>query len=212
MTSRVWAAAAAVICLSSAVRAQSADFDYYVLSLSWSPGFCDLGGKDKSSEQCAVGSGQGFVVHGLWPNKSEGANPEDCSSFVSVSKAALQETHGVYPAEGLAAYEYRKHGACTGLDALAYFKTVKSIASQIVIPEFLKGPHEKAVMSADKIQRAFIDANDNLQPANFAVTCRAGELEDVRICVTPDLKGFFNCPKVAGHTCHSNAVTIAPVH
>ncbi len=37
-----------------------AAFDYYVLTLSWSPGFCDTAGARKSPEQCGSG-----VWHGL---------------------------------------------------------------------------------------------------------------------------------------------------
>ena len=51
-------------------------FDYYVMTLSWAPGFCDLGGKETSSPECAEGSGDGFVVHGLWPNNEYRPNPE----------------------------------------------------------------------------------------------------------------------------------------
>ena len=52
-------------------------FDYYVMTLSWA-GFCDLGGKETSSPECAEGSGDGFVVHGLWPNNEYRPNPESC--------------------------------------------------------------------------------------------------------------------------------------
>ena len=54
----------------------TAQFDYYVMTLSWAPGFCDLGGKETSSPECAEGSGDGFVVHGLWPNNEYRPNPE----------------------------------------------------------------------------------------------------------------------------------------
>ena len=53
-------------------------FDYYVMTLSWAPGFCDLGGQETSSSECAEGSGDGFVVHGLWPNNEYRPNPEAC--------------------------------------------------------------------------------------------------------------------------------------
>ena len=46
----------------------SGDIDFYVLTLSSSPRFCDTGGAAKSTDQCAADSGDGFVVHGLWPD------------------------------------------------------------------------------------------------------------------------------------------------
>src|SRR5271156_2521017 len=81
----------------SAGRAQDAgDFDFYVFTLSWSPGFCDTGGADKSPRQCASGVGAGFVVHGLWPDRSFGADPQNCQYGVSITGAALRLTEGVY--------------------------------------------------------------------------------------------------------------------
>ena len=56
----------------------TAQFDYYVMTLSWAPGFCDLGGQETSSPECAAGSGDGFVVHGLWPDNEYRPNPEAC--------------------------------------------------------------------------------------------------------------------------------------
>src|SRR5262249_47366792 len=87
----------------------TAQFDYYVMTLSWAPGFCDLGGKETSSPECAEGSGDGFVVHGLWPNNEYRPNPESCRGEEATS-ADLDDEHGVYPNDRLAAYEYRKHG------------------------------------------------------------------------------------------------------
>ena len=73
------------------------DFDFYVLTLSWSPGFCDTGGEEKSRHQCAVGAGEGFVVHGLWPENSNRPYPSDCGDAGYIPGAALRETHGLYP-------------------------------------------------------------------------------------------------------------------
>src|SRR5271166_5558904 len=72
--------------------AATAPFDFYVMTLSWSPGFCDLGGEEKSPQQCAVGSGDGFVVDGLWPNSRTSANPENCGLAGEPSPADLAAT------------------------------------------------------------------------------------------------------------------------
>ena len=103
-------------------------FDYYVMTLSWAPGFCDLGGQEMSSPECAAGSGEGFVVHGLWPDNDYRPNPEACPGE-DASPADLAEEHGLYPNDRLAAYEYRKHGTCTGLSAHDYFATVRKCGS-----------------------------------------------------------------------------------
>jgi ribonuclease T2 len=201
----------ALMLVSSALAQEAGDFDFYVFTLSWSPGFCDTGGADKSPTQCASGAGAGFVVHGLWPDRAYGPNPQNCQYGVTVPSAALQETVGVYPDEGLARYEYLKHGTCSGLDPQAYFSAVKSLRDAIVVPEALKAPHQALSMAPGELERDFAAANANLQPANMAITCERGELIDVRICVSKDLHAFANCPKVAGHTCHASSISVAPL-
>src|SRR6478752_5799189 len=54
------------------------DFDFYVLALSWSPGFCETAGSGRERDQCKDGAGLGFVVHGLWPQNERGF-PSECA-------------------------------------------------------------------------------------------------------------------------------------
>ena len=48
------------------------DFDYYVLSLSWSASFCDMEGDAKQSDQCNVEHDYKWILHGLWPQYHQG--------------------------------------------------------------------------------------------------------------------------------------------
>src|SRR5271165_1961488 len=50
-------------------------FDFYLLNLSWSPEFC-YGHRDAA--ECAARST--FVLHGLWPENTDGSYPESCSN------------------------------------------------------------------------------------------------------------------------------------
>jgi ribonuclease T2 len=188
----------------------TAPFDYYVMTLSWSPGFCDLGGEAKAPRQCAVGAGNGFVVHGLWPNSRSGANPEDCD-YADPSSAELSTARGLYPSQGLARYEYLKHGTCTGLSARDYFAAVRHARDRLTIPPMLQAPSERQRLSPRAIEQAFIDANANLKPTNMAVTCVRGELVDVRFCLTRDLRAFATCPRVAARSCRSDSIAVAPM-
>ena len=209
----LWAAAAqgAAAQSSAPPKAAPGAFDFYVFTLSWSPGFCDTGGSAKAPDQCAIGANKGFVVHGLWPDNRYADDPADCG-FADVPSGALQATVGTYPNPGLARYEYQKHGTCTGLDPAAYFSSVKYLRGEIVTPEALKAPKDALRMSPDDIERAFMAANVNLHADNIAVTCSHGELIDVRLCVAKSLKAYEVCPpKVLGHSCRSAQITIAPL-
>jgi ribonuclease T2 len=185
-------------------------FDYYVMTLSWAPGFCDLGGKETSSPECAEGAGDGFVVHGLWPNNEYRPNPESCLGR-DATAADLDDEHGVYPNDRLAAYEYRKHGACTGLSPSDYFATVRSVRSRLKIPEMFRAPSEPLQMAPEEIEQAFMTANANLHPDNMAISCSNGELVDVRFCLAKDLSSYAVCRKVARHSCQRVSIVVAPV-
>jgi ribonuclease T2 len=208
--------ALALTVASTAAVAQSAPaaaplaFDYYVMTLSWAPGFCDLGGQETPSPQCATGSGEGFVVHGLWPDNDNRPNPEGCAGE-DASPADLAGEHGVYPNDRLAAYEYRKHGTCTGLSAHDYFAIVRNVRDRLRIPATLQAPHQQLRLSPTDVEQAFIAANANLRPDNMAVTCSDGELVDVRFCLSKDLSAYAICRKVARHSCQRDSILVAPV-
>jgi ribonuclease T2 len=186
-------------------------FDFYLLTLSWSPGFCDAGGESKSPDQCSVGSGLGFVVHGLWPQNAHGY-PQDCDdNSRPVSRTALALTRGVFPSEGLARYEWRKHGTCTGLSPEAFFASVKRARDSIVIPDAFTAVRQAQSLAPSEIARAFIAANSGLRLSAMAVGCTRGELEDVRLCLSKDLRSFVDCPEVSRRTCRSPSVNVAPI-
>ena len=52
-------------------------FDFYVLSLSWSPSYCEAEGEEANRQQCGTARPYAFVVHGLWPQFERGF-PESC--------------------------------------------------------------------------------------------------------------------------------------
>ena len=188
-----------------------ADFDFYILALSWSPGFCDSEAADQTSDQCAVGAGQGFVVHGLWPENASRPYPADCDDKVYVPGAALRLTHGVYPSEKLAIHEYRKHGSCTGLTPDVYFTAAKYARDHFTIPPLLQAPREPISTSPHEIETTLIAANPGLTSQNFALSCSNGELTDIRICIPKTLDGYVDCRRVASHSCHADSIIVAPL-
>lgn len=186
---------------------RAGDFDFYVLSLSWSPSFCQNGGASRSRRQCASGANPGFVVHGLWPQYNRGY-PSDCRADGFVSGSALARTRGLYPDEGLARYEWRKHGTCSGKDPLGYFGDVRAAFDSVTIPPAFSAPQQDQSLSPLDVQRAFIDANPRLRPGMMAVACQRGVLQEVRICLSRDLRDFVACPEVARQACHSQSITV----
>ena len=182
-----------------------------MLTLSWSPGFCDTGGESRSPEQCDSGANAGFVTHGLWPNDANGVDP--CGDKLQpdyIPSAALSVGERVYPTRGLAIHEWRTHGVCTGLDAQHYFRAVQYARDEFTIPENLRHPTARFETSPGEIVKAFAAVNANLTPDSMAVTCERGELIDVRFCLTRNLQAFALCPDVVRRSCRSGSLAVSP--
>lgn len=185
--------------------APAKDFDFYVLALSWSPGFCDsVGG---SHDQCEPGKGLGFVVHGLWPQYEHGF-PSDCDGPRTPSRIALQRADGLFPDERLARYEWRKHGTCSGKSPSDYFGDVARAREAVTIPAAFVRPKGDQTFTPIDVERAFYNANPRLRPGMMAVSCRRNVFEEVRICLSKDLREFRACPEVVQHGCRQREISV----
>lgn len=180
----------AALLLAPPTQAQDASgrFDYYVLSLSWSPTWCKAEGDASQARQCTAGRRTGFVVHGLWPQYERGW-PEDCPTD---ARAPLRrETRAMADlmgSDGLAWYQWKKHGRCSGLSGREYFALTREAADRIALPEALRQLNRDVMLPARVVENAFIEANPDLTHDGITVTCRGHALQEVRICLTRDLE------------------------
>jgi ribonuclease T2 len=187
------------------------EFDFYVLALSWSSGFCAVEGDSKGRDQCAAGSGIGFTVHGLWPQNERGYPTECGPAGRTPSRAAIELTRGVFPSEQLARYQWRKHGTCSGSSPGDYFRDAKAARDMIVIPAELAKPEKESRWPPIDIERAFAAVNPGLRADMMAVSCRKGVLDEVRICLSKDLRSFRSCQEVDQRGCRAREITAPPV-
>src|SRR6476661_2195277 len=106
---RALSAALALMTLAAPLRAQVAgDFDYYVLSLSWSPNWCATEG-EAGDAQCEPGAGYGWILHGLWPQYEEGW-PDDCDTAArDPSRRDTAMMSDIMGSGGLAWHAWQKH-------------------------------------------------------------------------------------------------------
>ncbi len=199
------------VATSEAATARPGEFDFYVLSLSWSPGFCAVGGGDeKGRDQCRRGADLGFTVHGLWPQYEHGF-PSDCRGGTNPPREALALTDGIYPDRGLARYEWRRHGTCSGLNPFDYFNTAHAARDAVAIPPRFKDPHGDQSLSPADVEHDFIEANPRLRPGMVAAVCRDGTLDEVRVCFAKDLKSFQLCPEVVRARCRGGSLQVPAV-
>jgi ribonuclease T2 len=191
--------------------AAAGEFDFYVLALSWSPGFCEASGSVRGREQCEPGRERGFVVHGLWPQYESGY-PSFCEPGArSPSSVALEEAKGLFPDEGLARHEWRKHGTCTGTSPADYYRAVGRARELVKIPSRLERPSTLTRVLAPEIERAFAEVNRGLRPEMMAVQCGRRVFQEIRICLSKDLRGFRACPEVDRDGCRAGEITVHAV-
>jgi ribonuclease T2 len=189
------------------------EFDFYVLSLSWSPSFCESaserGNSGRSQVRCG-GRPFSFVVHGLWPQYERGF-PEYCQRpSPRLERNIMSSMLDLMPAPGLIFNEWDKHGTCSGLSARAYFETIRKARSAVKIPpEYLELSAEKMVAPGE-LEEAFIKVNPGLSSSAISVTCDSRRLSEVRICLNKDLQ-FRSCEEIDRRACRREQVLMPPV-
>ena len=183
--------AIAAMCWTSTATAEgenAGDFDYYVMSLSWSAAWCALKGDARDDPQCDAGRGLTFILHGLWPQHNTGW-PSWCRTIeADPSRAETAAMADIMGGSGLAFYQWKKHGRCSGLSSAAYFATSRNAFESLEIPQLFASISETVAVKASDIEAAFLDANPWLSRDQITVLCTGGLIDEVRLCLTPDLK------------------------
>jgi len=211
LLSRAWLSACLLAgLLAHPARAdQPGEFDFYVLSLSWSPTYCKQEGDNANPHQCDVSDPFRFVVHGLWPQYERGY-PESCPGMPErIDRQIAVDMEDIMPSHGLVFHQWRKHGTCSGLDPEDYFSLTRQAFEKIAIPGAFTKLDRRGKAAPETVEKAFRLANPGLNEDAMAVTCVQGDLEEIRICLTRDLE-FRSCPSVDRAGCRSASLSVPP--
>ncbi|MCZ0812583.1 ribonuclease T2 [Roseovarius sp. EGI FJ00037] len=202
-----------LVLLAGMARAEGGrpgEFDYYVLALSWSPTWCALEGDDRDSPQCDAAQDHGWVLHGLWPQYHRGW-PSHCRTGerppTRAMTAAMADIMGT---PGLAWYQWKKHGACSGLSAPAYYALSREAYGAVTRPEVFRKLTDPVKLPASVIEEAFLKANPGLAPDMLTVTCRAGRIQEVRLCLSKGLEPV-PCGRDTVRDCTLKDALLAPI-
>ena len=189
-------------------------FDYYVLTLSWSPTYClsDAGRNDR--RQCGAARRYSFVVHGLWPQFNRGW-PQNCRGAKRyVPNRVIQSVLDIMPSKRLVIHEWRKHGTCSGLSAEGYFNATRELFARIKIPARYITPTRPVVTSPQQLVGDFVKTNPWLKPDMLSVQCGnrrdRANLRGLRICFTRDFKAR-RCGANEKRRCRARQLVMPPV-
>ncbi|MGA9584230.1 MAG: ribonuclease T2 [Terracidiphilus sp.] len=179
---------------------QGTGFDYYLLNLSWSPEFCY---SHRDAPECA--SRNTFVLHGLWPQNTNGTYPENCSSAPGPSDPSAFSD--IYPDQHLLLHEWQTHGTCSGLDADTFLSTARAAYRSIAVPPQLANISSQTSMPPDEIVSLFTRANPSLSSESVAISCGHNFLTAVEVCLDKSLH-----PVACGpiRSCRATIIRIPP--
>jgi ribonuclease T2 len=205
-----WLAAAALLLALSPASAggDPGGFDYYVLSLSWSPHFCSLPQAREETLQCAERR-YGFVVHGLWPQRKGGA-PSFCNGTQprQVKPRIVDEYLSIMPSPRLMGHQWRKHGTCTGLSQEDYFAAIGRAWSRFRVP---RGFHDGDLVrtNLETLLARIVEANPGLPRESLVLGCRGREFAEARICLSHQLEPVACGSEVPGN-CPRDGLRVRP--
>lgn len=186
-----------------------ASFDYYLLSLSWSPEYCSGPNASRDGQQCGEGRRFGFVVHGLWP-QAAGGNPQNCGAGARVPRAVVDAMLPLMPSPGLIQHEWTAHGTCSGLDVKDYFDEVRRAYEAVKIPDDFRQPQAQIMVKPADVRAKFARANPSFPADAFRLRCGGRYLSEVRVCMTNGLKGR-SCDTDVRDNCRADSVIMRPV-
>jgi ribonuclease T2 len=175
-------------------------FDFYLLNLSWSPEFCATHG---DSPEC--GRNLGFVVHGLWPQDTNGDYPQHCSDAPGPTNP--QADTDIIPTASLVEHEWQTHGTCSGLSAGDYFAEIHKAYAAVKIPPNIGSGSDADGVTPDDLLSRFAAANPGYPAGSFALSCGNNRLTAIEICLTKDLRPEA-CQGV--RSCRANVVKVTP--
>ena len=182
---------------------QPGAFDFYVLSLSWSPSYCEARQDrtpNRSRERQCDGRPFSFVVHGLWPQYERGF-PSYCQvPAPRLDRTIVGSVLDLMPSPRLIFHEWDQHGTCSGLSPRAYFESVRNARAAVKIPPEYAELERPIAVAPGEVAAAFLKANPGLSPRAISVFCDRKWLTEVRICLGKDLS-FRVCTENRRHTC-----------
>jgi len=211
-----WAAVLAIFAASANAQDERqnkpGEFDFYVLSLSWSPSYCEASAErsGRASERQCGERPYSFVVHGFWPQYEKGF-PEYCQvPAPRLDRNIVSSMLDLMPAPRLIFHEWDRHGTCSGLSARAYFETARKARAQVKIPNEYLDLKAPLTVTPDEVEEAFVRANPGLTRNAIAVGCDSRRLREVRLCLSKELR-FRDCDEVDRRACRRERIVMPPV-
>lgn len=202
-------AVAAILLIQQISDEAEAQDGYLVLALSWTPSWCEIEGAARDDARCAPDAGIGWKVHGLWPQYTQGGWPEFCDTpHPNPTRAQTAAMVDIMGSSGLANHQWRKHGSCTGQSADAYFLQTRAAFAGLNLPEDINAQTRQIRLAPSDILSSFRDANPDVGADMVTLTCRAGLAQEIRVCLTHELRPRACDADLLSRSCRASSVLL----
>jgi ribonuclease T2 len=212
-----WLFAAASISVTSVASARDlnpGEFDYYALSLSWSPTYCGSEAGLSDRQQCGSGRPYAFVVHGLWPQYARSWPENCCVRETWVPDEIIGAMLDIMPSKKLIIHEWRKHGGCSGLRMQRYFQLTRDLFGRLRIPARYLSPQAVIMTTPQDLVSDFVKTNRDLTSDMLSVQCGnsrgAARLAELRVCFGKDGR-LQSCGTNEKRQCQAKNLVLPPV-
>ena len=204
--------AAALALVATPLTADTAgEFDYYVLSLSWSPNWCAREGDARDLPQCDDARNFGWVLHGLWPQYEQGWPANCLTSHTPPPRRMTEGMADIMGTSGLAWHQWNKHGSCTGLLPADFYALAREAYDSIALPPVFMALTGAVALPASVVEEAFLAANPGLDADEITITCTDGYIQEARICLTRDDLALRRCGADVRRDCTLQDALFNPV-
>ena len=193
-----------------AAQDRAGEFDYYVISLSWSANWCALEGDTRNSPQCDPAADFGWILHGLWPQYERGYPANCVSAERPPRRSATAAMADIMCTSGLAWHQWRIHGVCTGLSSDDYYALSREAYGRITRPAVFRSLTKEVTLPAALIEEAFLKDNPTLAPDVITISCMSGYIHEARIFMTRVLE-FRDCGQDVIRDCAMTSAQFDPI-
>ena len=145
------------------------------------------------------------MVHGLWPQDTNGDYPQHCSDAPGPSNP--QADTDIIPTASLVEHEWETHGTCSALSADDYFREIHTAFAAVKIPANIGQGNDANGVPPDDLLGRFAAANPSYPAGSFALSCGNNRLTAIEICLSKDLRPEA-CEGV--RSCRANVVKVTP--
>jgi ribonuclease T2 len=188
-----------------------AEVNWFSLALTWSPEWCKSRMSSSADKLQCSDNRFAWVMHGLWPNSSEGRHPRYCKQASQLSTSTLKKNLCLTPSTKLIQHEWEAHGTCYWDQPDAYFEKAASLWEEIVKPSPAAIPGKAGQISAGAIRSLFTQANPGMiRDAVYIGATPAGYLREVRFCYDMSFQ-IKACPRESRGAGDDVMLSVEPV-